>query len=113
MRVRFRIAALPLALVLMSPLAASAADDSKVKEGTHQVESGAKEIGEGKVGQGAEDTAKGIGKTVEEGAKYSGEKIKESGKAAEPAAKRAWQSTKDGAVSFGRSVKSFFVKLFD
>ena len=108
-----KLIALPLALVVMAPLAACAADDSKVKEGTRQVESGAKKVGQGNVGEGVEDTAKGIGKTVVEGAKYSGEKIKESGKAAEPAAKSAWENTRDGAVAFGRSVKTFFTRLFD
>ena len=113
MRWRSRTIALPLALLVMAPLTARAADDSKVKEGTRQVESGARKVGDGKIGEGVEDTAKGIGKTVVEGAKYSGEKLKESGKAAEPAAKSAWENTRDGAVSFGRSVKSFFGRLFE
>ena len=84
-----------------------AADDSKMKDATRSVESGAKKIGEG-----VEETAKGIGKTVVEGAKVAGEKLKESGKAAEPEAKNAWGNVKDGATSFGRSVKSFFGRLF-
>lgn len=103
--------ALPLALV--APGGAGAADDSKVKAATQQVESGAKRIGDGKVVEGVEETAKGVGNTVVEGAKFTGEKLKESGKAAEPAAKSAWENTRDGAVSFGRSVKSFFTRLFD
>jgi hypothetical protein len=86
---------------------APAADDSKVKAATREVESGAK-----KLGQGVEDTAKGVGKTVEEGAKFTGEKIKESGKAAEPQAKSAWQHTRDGATAFGHSVRDFFTGLF-
>jgi hypothetical protein len=89
------------------PWPTSAADDSKVQEATRQVESGAK-----KFGQGVEETAKGVGKTVEEGAKATGEKFKESGKAAEPRAKSAWQHTREGAVAFGQSVKSFFTSLF-
>jgi hypothetical protein len=96
-----------------APGIAVAADDSKVKSATQQVESGAKKIGDGKIGQGVEDTAKGIGKTVVEGAKYTGEKLKESGQAAEPQAKSAWSSLKDGATSFGSSVKSFFTRMFD
>lgn len=48
-----------------------AADDSKVKAGASQV------------GTGAEETVKGIGTTVTEGAKYSGEKVKQAGQAAE------------------------------
>jgi hypothetical protein len=92
--------------------AARAADDSKVKAGTHQVESGARKIGDGKVTEGVEETAKGVGKTVEEGAKFTGEKLKESGKAAEPQARTAWGKTRDGAVAFGHSVKAFFSELF-
>src|SRR5256885_11986402 len=101
-----------VAIVACSVLSAVAADDTKVKDATRSVETGAKKIGEGKVGQGVEDTAKGIGNTVVEGAKYTGEKLKESGKAAEPQAKSAWESTKDGAVAFGHSVKNFFQTLF-
>ena len=61
---------------------------------------------------GIEDTAKGVGKTVEEGAKYTGEKLKEAGRAAEPQAKSTGQSIRDGAVSFGHGVKNFFTRLF-
>ena len=91
---------------------ASAADDSKVKAATSQVETGAKKIGAGQVGEGVEQTAKGIGNTVEEGAKYTGEKLKESGKAAEPPARAAGRNLRDGAVAFGHSVKNFFTRLF-
>ncbi len=99
--------------ILVAPLPALGADDTKVKGATQQVETGAKKIGQGEVGKGVEETAKGVGKTVEEGAKYTGEKFKEAGKSAEPPAKSAWQSTKDGARSFGASVKNFFTTLFD
>lgn len=102
-----------LAAFLLAASPASAADDTKVKGATQQVETGAKKIGDGEVGKGAEETAKGVGKTVEEGAKYTGEKFKEAGKAAEPSAKSSWQHVKEGASSFGHSVKSFFTKLFD
>ena len=90
-----------------------AADDTKVKSATRQVETGAKKIGDGKISDGVEETAKGIGKTVVEGAKYTGEKLKESGDAAKPQAKSTWQSVKDGANSFGHSVKNFFTRLFN
>jgi hypothetical protein len=101
-----------LAFVLGASALADAADDSKVKAATRQVESGAKKIGDGKIGDGVEETAKGIGNTVAEGAKFTGEKLKESGKAAEPEAKSAWRSAKDGANAFGASVKHFFTRLF-
>jgi hypothetical protein len=103
---------LSIVALLAPAIQASAADDSKVKAATNQVESGAKKIGDGKVGDGVEQTAKGIGNTVVEGAKFTGEKLKESGKAAEPQAKSTWHSLKDGANSFGSSVKSFFSRLF-
>jgi len=96
---------------------AFAADESKVKAATREVETGAKKIGDGKLGDGVEETAKGIGHTVVEGAKFSGEKLKESGQVAKPPAKSAWQHLKDGEVkdsanAFGSSVKGFFTRLF-
>src|SRR3979411_2795376 len=81
---------LGLVMVLAFPFSllasgfALAADDSKVKAATEQVERGAKKIPDGKIGEGAQETAKGIGNTVPEGAKYSGEKLKDAGQAAEP-----------------------------
>ena len=114
-RMRFptmMIAPAALAAVLFAVSPVPAADDSKVKGATQQVETGAKKIGDGEVGKGVEQTAKGVGKTVEEGAKYTGEKFKEAGKAAEPPARSSWQNVKDGASSFGHSVKSFFGTLF-
>ncbi|HEX9820896.1 MAG TPA: hypothetical protein VGD07_14940 [Methylomirabilota bacterium] len=101
-------------VALLAPAApVAAADDSKVKAATGQVESGARKIGQGKLGDGVEETAKGIGNTVVEGAKYTGEKLKESGKAAEPQAKSAWHNLKETANSFGTSVKNFFTRLFE
>ena len=91
---------------------AVAADDSKVNNATDQVESGAKKISDGKVGEGIAETATGVGKTVSEGAKYSGEKLKEAGKAAAPPAKTAWGHARDGAVAVGHTVKGFFASLF-
>ena len=109
---------LGLVIVAVFPLSllasgfAVAADDSKVKDATNQVERGAKQISDGKVGEGVEETAKGIGNTVSEGAKYSGEKLKEAGKAAEPPAKTTWGHARDSAVGFGHTVKMFFTTLF-
>ena len=101
------------AVVLVSFVAqAFAADETKVKSATRQVEEGAKIIGDGKLGTGVEETAKGVGNTVVEGAKYTGDKLKESAKAAEPQAKDAWSSLKDGANSFGASVRNFVTRLF-
>jgi hypothetical protein len=100
------------AFALSLALPAFAADDSKVKAATRQVETGAKKIGDGKIGEGVEETAKGIGHTIVEGAKFSGEKIKEGGQAAEPKAKSAWEQVRDGSVDLGRSVKTFFSRLF-
>lgn len=91
---------------------ALAADDSKVTNATKQVESGARKISDGKVGEGVAETATGIGKTVSEGAQYSGEKLKEAGKAAAPPAKTAWGNARDGAVALGHTVKGFFTSLF-
>ena len=108
---RFVIAA---ALIIATSLAGPgfAADDTKVKAATRQVEEGARTIGDGKVGTGVEETAKGVGNTVVEGARYTGDKLKESAKAAEPQAKDAWSSFKKSANSFGSSVKSFVTRLF-
>jgi hypothetical protein len=103
---------LAFSLSLLASGLATAADDSKVKDATNQVESGAKKIPDGKIGEGVEETAKGIGKTASEGAKYSGEKVKEAAKAAEPPAKTAWGNARDGAVGFGQTVKGFFTTLF-
>ncbi len=101
-----------LAVLTLSLTPALAADTTKVDAATKQVETGAKKIGDGKIGEGIEETAKGIGNTVVEGAKFTGEKLKEAGKAAEPPAKTTWEKVKDGASSFGSSVKNFFTKLF-
>lgn len=99
-------------LSLLATELAVAADDSKVKSATRQVESGARKIPGGKVGDGVEETAKGIGRTVSEGAKYSGARLKEAGEAAEPPAKAAWSNAREGTVGFGHAVRSFFADLF-
>jgi len=107
LKVLAQVLAVSLAVGLLGSGSAQAADDSKVKEGAKETESGAKQVGEGVV-----DTAKGIGKTVVGGAEVAGEKLKEAGEAAKPKAKTAWNSTRDGAVAFGQSVKTFFTRLF-
>ena len=56
---------------------AGAADKTKVDQATRRVQQGAKQIGQGNVGPGVTETAKGIGNTVVEGAKFSGQTIKE------------------------------------
>jgi len=101
------LAAVSLTVGLLGAGPARAADDSKVKEGAKQVESGAKQVGEG-----VADTAKGIGKTAVGGAEVAGEKVKEAGEAAKPKVESAWGNLRDGAVSFGQSVKVFFIRLF-
>jgi hypothetical protein len=101
-----------LSTVLIAAIPAGAADDSKVKGATQQVEDGAKRIGQGEIGKGVEETAKGIGNTVVEGAKFTGEKFKEAGKAAEPPARSTGEDIKSGARTFGQSVKNFFTRLF-
>jgi len=106
------ILALGLAALVATAVPARAADDTKVKAAKQEVDTGAKKVREGEVGKGVEETAKGVGHTVVEGAKYTGEKFKEAGKAAEPPAKSSWQNVKEGASSFGHSVKNFFTKLF-
>ena len=106
LKVLASLAAVSLMVGLLGPGPARAADDTKVKQGAKQVESGAKQIGEGVV-----DTAKGIGTTVVGGAEVASEKVKEAGEAAKPMAKSAWGSMRDGAVSFGQSVKTFFIRL--
>jgi hypothetical protein len=64
-------------LVAVSCDAAVAADKTKVDRATKQVEQGAKQISQGNVGQGVNETAKGIGHTVVDGAKFSGENVEE------------------------------------
>lgn len=107
MKIFAGLAAVLLALGLLGGGQALAADDSKATEGAKQVESGAKQTGEG-----VAETAKGIGKTVVGGAETAGERIKEAGEAAKPTAKNAWENVRDGAMSFGHSVKTFFTRLF-
>ena len=104
--------AVALALLGAASVLAHAADDSKVKAATRQVDRGAHKIGDGKIVEGVEETAKGVGNTVVEGAKFTGEKFKDAGKAAEKPAKSSWESFKGSAVAFGHSVRDFFTNLF-
>jgi hypothetical protein len=101
-----------LALVGLGYGPLPAADRSDVDAATKQVERGANQMGQGKVLEGAGETAKGIGNTVVAGAKYTGQKLEEAGQAAGPAAKTAWDRTKEGAVAFGSSVREFVSNLF-
>jgi len=66
-----------LAVMALSWGAAGAADKSKVDGATKRVERGAKQIGQGQVAPGFKEMFTGVGHTVVEGAKFSGEKIKE------------------------------------
>ncbi|PYN97012.1 MAG: hypothetical protein DMD91_19100 [Candidatus Rokuibacteriota bacterium] len=114
---RRMISVFAMGAIVAWALPAGAADESKVKAAAGQVESGAKKIGDGKLGDGVEDTAKGIGKTVVESAKFTGEKFKEAGKAAEPPVKGVWGNLKEGNVKesanqVGATVKNFFGRLF-
>ena len=62
----------PAILVAVSVGSAGAADKTKVDEATKRVETGAKQIGGGQVGNGFKEMFAGIGHTIVEGAKYSG-----------------------------------------
>src|SRR5215471_2166790 len=86
---------------------AYAADTSKVVPATKQVESGAKQVG-----QGIEQTAKGVGNTVAEGAKATGQRLQEAEKSAQPQVEHAWNKVKNGAEAAGVSVQHFFNRLF-
>jgi hypothetical protein len=89
-----RVVPVVMSAVLLAALPALAADESKVNAATQQVETGAKQVGQGEVGKGVEQTAKGVGNTVVEGAKFTGEKFKDAGKAAEPPAKSTWTTSR-------------------
>lgn len=66
-----------LALLALPLGAVGAADKTKVDEATQRVEQGAKQIGQGKVGSGFKEMFAGIGHTVVEGAKFSGDTMGE------------------------------------
>ena len=54
---KFLLVVLSVLVFIAPAFVASAADDSKVKAATNQVETGAKKIGDGQVGTGVEQTA--------------------------------------------------------
>jgi hypothetical protein len=89
-----------------------AADTKPVDAATQQVELAAQQIRQGQVLVGAGELAKGIGNTIVEGAKFTGQRLAEAGRAAGPDAKTAWERTKEGTAAFGSSVRDFFVDLF-
>jgi hypothetical protein len=66
-----------LTALALSSGTARAADKTKVDQATKRVERGAKQIGQGQVGPGFKEMFTGIGHTVVEGAKFSGENVKE------------------------------------
>jgi len=66
-----------LVVVALSCGASDAADKTKVDQATKQVEQGAKQIGRGDVGPGFKEMFTGIGYTIVEGAKFSGNTIGE------------------------------------
>jgi hypothetical protein len=65
------------AALALSGGTAGAADKTKVDQATRRVERGAKRIGQGQVGPGFKEMFTGIGHTIVEGAKFSGENIRE------------------------------------
>ena len=71
------IAPVVLAAVTLFSGASDAADKTKVDQATKRVERGAKQIGQGQVGSGFKEMFTGIGHTVVEGAKFSGQNVKE------------------------------------
>lgn len=74
---RLGIAPAALVAVALACGAAGAADKTKVDQATKRVEQGAKQIGQGQVGPGFKEFFVGVGHTIVEGAKFSGENIKE------------------------------------
>jgi len=76
MRLRRRwlpiIAPACLVVTALSGGTVCAADKTKVDQATKQVDQGAKQIGQGKVGPGFKEMFTGIGHTIVEGAKFSG-----------------------------------------
>ncbi len=76
-RRRVWIAPSCLAVILLFAATAGAADKTKVDQATRRVEAGAKQIGQGQVGLGFREMFTGIGHTIVEGAKFTGENLKE------------------------------------
>jgi hypothetical protein len=61
-----------LVILALTSGTADAADSTKVDRATKRVEQGAQQIGQGDVGQGFKEMFTGIGLTIVEGAKFSG-----------------------------------------
>ena len=67
-----------VACVLRDPCwTTGAADKTKLDQATKRVERGAEQVGQGQVSLGFREMLAGIGHTVVEGAKFSGENVKE------------------------------------
>ena len=66
-----------VAIVALSDGAAGAADKSKVDQATRRVQQGARQIGHGEIGSGFKEMFTGVGYTIVEGAKFSGNTIGE------------------------------------
>jgi hypothetical protein len=66
-----------LVVVALSGGPAAAADKTEVNRATSRVEQGAKQIGQGQLGPGFKEFFVGIGYTIVEGAKFTGETIGE------------------------------------
>jgi hypothetical protein len=66
-----------IVIVALSCGAAGAADKTKVDQATQRVEQGAKQIGRGDIGPGFKEMFTGVGHTIVEGAKFSGDTIGE------------------------------------
>jgi hypothetical protein len=75
---RLWVAPAVLLIVGLSVSPVAAADKTKVDAATKQVQDGAKQIGQGAAGSGFKDLFKGIGNTIVEGAKFSGNTIAEA-----------------------------------
>jgi len=65
-----------LAIMALAYGTVGAADKTKADRVTKRVEQGAKQIGQGRIGPGFKKMFTGIGHTIVEGAKYSGQNIK-------------------------------------
>jgi hypothetical protein len=76
LRGRWIVPAVLMAVTLSSGVA-GAADKTKVDRATSRVEQGAKQIGRGELGPGFKEFFVGIGYTIVEGAKFTGETIGE------------------------------------
>ena len=66
-----------LVVAALSCSTADAADKTKVDQATRRVEQGARQIGQGNLGPGFKEMFTGIGHTIVEGAKFSGNTIGE------------------------------------